>query len=364
MILLYLIFCFLILRFSVTVFNFISNPKLPHSPRHYHELVSVLIPARDEANDIVALLTSLKIQDYQHIEVIILNDNSSDDTYTVCREFCSLDSRFKIINGKELPAGWLGKNFACHQLAENATGKYLLFMDADEQIADGAIEAAIHRMRVSRLSLLSLFTNQVTVSLGEKLVVPLMHFILLNLLPLRLVRLSRNASFAAASGQFMFFKAEDYRLNKWHEQVKNKVVEDIEIMKLVKSSGYNGEALLANGFVFCRMYKTFDEAISGFGKNLLAGFNNSIAGLLFYEFLIFGGQLYTLYYMDVSLLLFAITLIILSRVMISLLSGQSVIYNVILHPFQMIALLTVAIISIKNYLTNRIVWKGRIINPG
>ncbi len=361
MILIYFIFLFLILRFTVTLFNFISNPKLTSSPRDYDDFISVLIPARDEEQNILNILQSIRDQDYQHYEVIVLDDHSSDGTLEICEKFAALDKRFRVIPGKELPRDWLGKNYACHQLAQEAKGKFLMFLDADETVASGLINNTIHRMKFYRLDLLSLFTNQIMVTLGERMVVPLMHFMLLNLLPLRLVRLSKSPAFSAASGQFMMFNAENYKENQWHELVKKKVVEDIEIMRSVKGLGFRGEALLANGYIFCRMYRSFTEAFQGFTKNLLAGFNNNIFGLFFYLLLVILGPFAITYILSADLLLFAIGLIILSRVMISLMSGQNVWLNILLHPIQLLSMLFIAVISVKKYYTKTIVWKGRAI---
>lgn len=361
MILIYLIFFFLILRFTVTLFNFLSNPKLGRSSRHYDDKVSVLIPARDEEENILNLLQSIRDQDYHNYEVIVLDDNSSDNTLQLCEDFCARDYRFTVMKGKELPAGWLGKNYACYQLADAARGKYFIFLDADEIVKDGLINNAVHRMKLFRLNLLSLFTNQIMLSLGERLVVPLMHYFLLNLLPLRLVRISKNPSFSAASGQFMMFDAETYRANQWHEQVRTKVVEDIEIMKLVKTFGYRGEALLANNFIRCRMYKSFGEAVTGFSKNFFAGFNNNVFGLFFYLFLVIIGPLAASVSLSLELLMFGLTLVVLSRVMISLISGQNVLVNIILHPFQLLCLVIISVMSVNKYYTKTIFWKGRVI---
>lgn len=353
---------FLVIRFSVTVFNFLSNPKLIRSLKHYHDNVSILIPVRDEEKDILFLLQSIKDQDYTNYEVIVLDDESSDNTYKLVSDFCDDNPQFKIVKGEKLPKGWLGKNFACHQLAQLATGKYLLFIDADEIIKRGLINSLINRMEIGKLTLLSVFTNQVMETLGEKLTVPLMHFILLNLLPLRLVKLSKNPAFAAASGQCMFFDANNYKENRWHEQVKSQVVEDIEIVRLVKQEKFNAEALLANGLIYCRMYKNLNEAINGFSKNLLAGFGNNILILLFYLLLVIVGPVLLLIYFNISLLVLPIALIILSRIMISYLSGQHVLINLILHPFQMLFFLIISIISIKKHISKTGTWKGRTIN--
>jgi glycosyltransferase involved in cell wall biosynthesis len=355
----YFVFFFLILRFTVTMFNFISDPKLRRVSRPYNNFVSILIPVRNEEENILKLLSSIRQQDYSNYEVIILDDSSTDDTFNVCDDFARTDSRFRVVKGKELPESWLGKNYACHQLAGLATGDYLMFLDADEQVYDGLINSAIHRMQLNRLSLLSLFTDQQTPTLGEKMVVPLMHFILLNLLPLRLVYLVKNQSLAAASGQFMLFDAAGYRDNQWHQQVKNKVVEDIEIMRQVKSTGLNGESLLANGLISCRMYSTYTDSVNGFSKNFLAAFNYSIPAFLFFLLLLIGGPLLVIITTNFSLIFFMIGLIILTRVMISLTSGQSVINNVLLHPLQMLSLVAISCLAIQRHLTKTNIWKGR-----
>lgn len=355
----YIIFFFLILRFTVTLFNYISNPKLNHTPRQNHDLVSILIPVRNEVENLLDLLQSIKDQGYQNYEVILLDDASTDGSYEMCKSWIGNDRRFTVVKGAILPPDWLGKNFACHQLAALAKGRYLLFLDADETIGSDLINSVVYRMKVRQLKLLSLFTNQVMLTLGERMVVPLMHFTLLNLLPLRLVFLSKNPAFSAASGQCMVFEAADYQQNKWHEQVKNRAVEDIEIMKLIKAGKQNGEALLANGMIACRMYKGYAEALNGLSKNLLAGFNYSVPGLLMFLMLILGGPIFVMLSGDFQLIMFMFTLIILSRIMISFSSGQNVLYNLLLHPFQMVNLALIAHLSIKRYLTKTTIWKGR-----
>lgn len=361
-ILLYIISFFLVLRFAVTLFNFISNPKLAHYPREHHDKISVLIPARNEEESILNLLNSLARQNYPNFEVIVLDDASTDNTYSIVQKFAAADERFRMIKGEPLPQGWLGKNFACHQLAQQATGDYLMFLDADEKVYDKLFHSAVHRMKTYRLALLSLFTNQEMHTLGERLVVPLMHVILLNLLPLRLVSLVKSPAVSAASGQFMLFDAVFYRQNQWHQLVKNQVVEDIEIMRLVKQKGLKGEALLANGMVSCRMYRSYWEGVEGFSKNLLAGFNYSVFGLLIFLVLIVGGPLIIFLSGDIGLFVLAVTLIILTRLMISLSAGQNPIYNILLHPLQMLTLAVIAQQSIQKYLTKNIRWKGRNVS--
>ncbi|HEY0244532.1 MAG TPA: glycosyltransferase, partial [Mucilaginibacter sp.] len=354
-------FFFIILRFTVTLFNFISNPKLHRVARQYQDLVSILIPARDEQDNILKLLRSIHEQDYPNYEVIILDDGSSDHTYKICADFASTHSHFKVIKGNELPDDWLGKNYACYQLAQQAKGEFFLFLDADEKVKPGLINSAVHRMYLRKLSLLSLFANQEMRTTGERTVVPLMHYILLNLLPVQLVYIIKNQSVAAASGQFMLFEAAAYRQNQWHEQVKDEVVEDIAIMKQVKAASYNGEALLANGMVTCRMYKDYKTAINGFSKNFLAAFNYSVLGFLIYILLVIGGPMMIMITLDFHLIFFMAGLIILTRFMISLSAQQNPWINIILHPVQMFNLTLIAFLAIQKHLTHTNVWKGRRI---
>jgi chlorobactene glucosyltransferase len=350
---------FIVLRFVVTLFNFMSDPKLRRTIKPYNDLVSILIPARNEEGNIIALLQSIRQQDYQDYEVIVLDDHSTDNTYALCTEFAAQNPRFHVVKGNPLPPHWLGKNYACYQLAQKAEGNFLLFIDADEKIKAGLINSALHRMYLKNLGLLSLFTNQEMRTLGEQTVVPLMHYILLNLLPLQLVYLVRNRAVAAASGQFMLFDANHYREYQWHQQVKNKVVEDVEIMRMVKSAGLNGEALLANNMVSCRMYKNYADALKGFSKNFLAAFNYNSFALLIYLMVVLGGPLIVIATLNINLIAFMCGLILLSRIMISLSAGQNALKNLVLHPVQMFNLMLIAFLSIQQHLTKTTVWKGR-----
>jgi glycosyltransferase involved in cell wall biosynthesis len=353
---------FIVLRFTVTLFNFISNPKLTRVNRHYDDLVSILIPARNEAENILMLLQSIKQQDYRNYEVIIYDDESTDDTYAICEEFAAKNANFTIIKGGLLPTGWIGKNYACHQLAKKANGSYFLFLDADELVNKSLINSSVHRMQLYKLGLLSLFANQNMKTFGEKATVPLLHYTLLNLLPIRLVYLFKSPLFSVACGQFMLFDADIYHKNQWHKKAKDKVVEDASIMKLVKTNGYNGEVLLANSMLTCRMYKTYREALDGFSKNALAAFNYNILGLLIYILLIFGGPVLIISTLNINLIFFMCGLILLPRVMISLSAGQNAWMNILLHPIQMVNLVIISFLSIQRYLTRTNVWKGRRVD--
>ncbi len=354
-------FLFLVLRFTVTLFNFISNPKLSRVNKPYDSLVSILIPARNEEENIIPLLNSIALQDYSHYEVIVYDDNSTDGTFAICTSFAKKHSQIEVIKGGKLPPGWTGKNYACDQLAARARGEYFLFLDADTTVEKGLINSAIHRMHQYRLTLLSVFANQQMESSGEKVTVPLLHYWLLNLLPLRAINLIKQATPATASGQFMLFEAVKYRKHRWHNEIKERAVEDADIMRMVKQSACNGELLLANNMISCRMYKSYHTAINGLSKNILATFGNSVFALLFYIIVIIGGPMLVITTLNLGLIFFMCGLIVLTRVMVSLTSGQNALLNLVLHPLQMINLTIIAFIAIQRHLTRTQTWKGRYV---
>jgi chlorobactene glucosyltransferase len=289
----------------------------------------------------------------------VYDDDSNDDTYALCVDFAAAHPHFSVIKGLKLPAGWLGKTHACDRLAKKAKGDYFLFMDADEIVGNGLLNSAVHRMQLNKLGLLSLLPNQKMQTLGEKTTVPLMNYMVLNLLPLRLIYLAKTALVATACGQFMLFDAALYQANHWHSKVKDKIVEDAEIMKLVKTRGYNGELLLANGMISCRMYKSYMDGINGFSKNVLALFNYNIISLLLNILLTIVGPMLVIMTLNFPLIFFMAGLIILTRIITSLSSGQSAWQNVLLHPLQMLNIVIISFLSIQKYLTKTVVWKGR-----
>lgn len=366
------VYCFLLIRFLVTLSNFISKPYLPKSDHPYSDLVSILVPARNEAFNLPKLLESIRQQKYSSYELIILDDDSSDATAAIVSQFATSEPRCRLIPGKPLPAGWLGKNWACHQLAAHASGNYLLFIDADVQLSDNFISSALHELKSKNISLLSVFNDQIMVSAGEKCIIPLMHYLLLTLLPLRLVYAVKNYYVAAASGQCMLFESEIYRRHQFHQQAKSAVVEDIYIMQLVKKQGLNGAACLANGLIHCRMYWSYSEGMAGFSKNLMAGFANSAWLTTVFVLSVSVGYLaflsptfLTVFSQPYLLYLFYSSVIFLMAgmcIMVSILSNQNIFTNLLLHPVQMATLLALLAVSIYKRITHSNQWKGRLIS--
>ncbi|MDQ6938724.1 MAG: glycosyltransferase, partial [Verrucomicrobiota bacterium] len=163
---------------------------------------SVLIPARDEEANIAAALRSVLQSTGVDFEVVVLDDDSSDRTAEIVREFVAADARVRLETAPALPTGWCGKNFACHQLASLARHPLLIFMDADVRIsrADSLARLAEFVER-SGAALVSGVPHEETRSLMEKLIIPLIHFVLLGFLPLQRMRSGTDPRFAAACGQ-------------------------------------------------------------------------------------------------------------------------------------------------------------------
>lgn len=356
------VFAFCLARLGVAVYNFASEPVLRVCKKRHNDLVSILVPARNEQESIAKLLDSVSLLDYGNFELIVLDDHSSDRTFEICESYAGRDQRFSVVRGQALPQGWLGKNHACHQLAQLAKGSFLLFLDADTTVHRQLLNAAVQRMHNGKLDLLSLFPDQQMESIGEKLVVPLMNYLLLTLLPIRLILKHPMPIFSAASGQFMLFRACCYKKHQFHMAVKADIAEDLSIMKLVKKLACKGQGLLAGGLVTCRMYNGYLQAVTGFSKNFLAPFGGKI--WLFSTFLslsVIGPASVMLLANPYLILALALT-ILLTRAAVSKVCGQSLALNIILHPFQQLSLAVVGYLAILGTVRRDLEWKGRKIS--
>ena len=353
---------FSLIQMLIASINLISIEKINKLESDFNGLVSILIPARNEELNIGNLLADLQKQNYQCIEIIVFDDQSTDNTVKIVKQFIESDKRIKLIESVELPIGWFGKNYACHEMSKQAKGKYLLFLDADVHIKKNIILHSITLSEMHNLGLLSIFPIQQMKTIGEKITVPNMNYILLTLLPLILVRKTKYKSIAAANGQFMLFQTEIYQSLCPHQKMKSNKVEDIEIARYYKKLNFKIACLTGDDSVTCRMYHGFNESVNGFSKNLISFFGNSfILAFLFWLITTVG---FIIVYIGASVYIFSLYLITLFiiRILVSVSSKQNVFTNILLIIPQQITLGIILYNAGMNRLKKKYKWKGRNIS--
>ena len=235
--------------------------------------MSVLVPARDEEATLPALLDCLAEQTgVADLEVLVCDDGSTDRTAAVVLEAARRDPRVRLLRGRPRPAGWLGKPSACHQLAQEASGSVLVFVDADVVLAPHAVAATVALLRTSGLDLVSPYPRQLAVTAAERLVQPLLQWSWLTTLPLGLAERSPRASLAAANGQLLAVDAAAYARAGGHAAVAGEVLEDIALLRAVKRSGGRGVPCDGSAVASCRMYASWPQVRDGYTKSLWSAF--------------------------------------------------------------------------------------------
>ncbi|MGG1636258.1 glycosyltransferase [Paenibacillus sp. NRS-1760] len=237
--------------------------------------LSVLIPARNEADNIAACIQSLLLEPSIFIEVLVLDDRSTDGTAEAARLAAAGDSRVRVLPGDVLPFGWLGKSHACHQLAEAAHGEWWLFLDADARLEPGALADALDTALAQGQGLVTGFPKQETGTWLEKLIVPMMSFSIACHLPIRLVRRSPDPKFVAAHGAFMMISAESYWATGGHAGFKGHLVDDMQLAGAVKKAGLPVTLAYVCPQISMRMYQNAAGVWNGYKKNIFAGVGRS-----------------------------------------------------------------------------------------
>jgi glycosyltransferase involved in cell wall biosynthesis len=240
--------------------------------------VSVLVPARDEAATLPETLPPLVAQGAG--EVLVLDDDSSDGTAAVVMAIARRHPQVRLLRGEGLPPGWSGKNWACHQLASQARGSFLLFTDADVVWRPGALAALLEAQQHERADLTTAWPRQRCVTLGERVVVPLVDMLLLTSLPAALARLPIPRSLTGANGQCMLWRRDAYLAVGGHAGVRGDVLEDVRLAQATKGLGRRVALRLGGGVLEVRMYRGYRDVVQGFAKNVRAAVGGSGALLL------------------------------------------------------------------------------------
>ncbi|HEU5348438.1 MAG TPA: glycosyltransferase [Ktedonobacterales bacterium] len=243
-------------------------------------LVSILVPARNEARSIARCIESLARQDYPRCEIIVLDDQSEDQTAAIVEQLASRYPNVRLLRGRALPPNWHGKAYACAQLAEAARGEWLLFVDADVMLAPQCVSVTLRWAQAQRAGLLTMVPTLLAKSFGEAVLLPTVPLTFVAVLPLGLVMHHPSPVFAGALGQFLLFDRDTYQRIGGHAAVRMDIVEDMQLSRLVKRHG--GRVVWLDGSVLMRvrMYQSFTEAWHGIAKSAFAAINYSTPALL------------------------------------------------------------------------------------
>ncbi|HSR30517.1 MAG TPA: glycosyltransferase family 2 protein [Anaerolineae bacterium] len=243
--------------------------------------VSVLVPARNEEENIGPCVRSLLAQEYPDFQVLVLDDESSDGTAEALASVPDEVGRLVVMQGAPLPAGWLGKHWACQQLSEAADGELLLFTDADTRHHPRALRDAVGVLLAEEADLLSALPHQEVGSWAERLLVPMIPWALFSFLPLTLAHRWRWLVLSAAIGQYMLFRGTAYDQIGGHAAVRQHAADDLALGRRVKTCGLRLRLVDGGERISCRMYHNAREVYEGLSKNLLAAFGYLVPAFLF-----------------------------------------------------------------------------------
>jgi len=366
---------------TVILINFVINNFAYKSPSRFklptdflikHPLVSILIPARNEEKNIGRCLRSLTRQDYDNIEILVLDDNSDDATGSIIDGWSKKDSRIKFLRGKPLLQGWKGKSYACHQLSQHAKGGYLIFTDADTLHFPDSVSSSIAALLSNDLDALSIFPKQIMVTIHERMIVVFINLAVMAFMPLFLIKKTKNPILSIANGQFILFKRKTYDSIGGHKNVRKDIVEDVAIFRQVKKCGFRFMIFDGRSNVYCRMYNGFREVVRGFSKFIFASMNYNITKmvtvislvmiLFLVPLILFPIGSYMIRWpliINVNLLI-QISIIFIIRIVMTF-RFRSRIMDIVLHPLSMFYIMALSVNSVYQAKYGKgIYWKDRV----
>ena len=351
---------------ALSVWNALAWPA-PGRPTTQEEgVVSVLIPARNEELSIEACIESILIQGAAVCEILVYDDHSTDGTGECVATMQTQDPRVRVLPPINLPDGWCGKNFACARLAAAARGEWLLFLDADARLQDGAIARMVHEVKTRNVTLLSCWPGFIMTTFPERLLMPMLNFLVFSIFPAPLSLRRWDASLGLAHGACLFVERAAYARAGGHEAVRNEIFEDTRIARVWRQRGERGICLDGQDVVHVRMYGSFAEIWRGFRKNFYPAFHHAY---VFWLFLAFHAVVFLLPFTAPILLMVdlqsalpwtaAAATVLAVRVVIARRFRQPL-WPALLHPVAEVVLLCLGVASWWRCATGRGVdWKGR-----
>jgi chlorobactene glucosyltransferase len=253
----------------MTIINLLTVKKLSRYPgSKEYPFVSVVVPARNEERNIHACVSSLLQQDYSRFEIIVVNDHSEDRTGEILAELKQEHPELIVLDSPALPAGWLGKNWACHQGYGHARGELLLFIDADTQHAPQSLRKAVAGLLQENADFLTAILFLTSISLAEKLIQPLLTCMIYAVFPFALMQRKRLRTLAYAHGAYMLFRREAYDRIGGHAAIRGNVFDDLTLAGNIRLADLHTLIVNGAGSISCRMYTSMREIFDGFSKNL------------------------------------------------------------------------------------------------
>jgi chlorobactene glucosyltransferase len=237
--------------------------------------ISVIIPARNESETITTVVRSILASTYDQFELIVVDDRSTDDTAARVASLAANDPRVRLVPGEELPTGWFGKPWACAQGAAVATGRYLLFTDADTTHEPDLLGHAVGAMESDGAALLTLTTQQTCVTFWERIVMPQIWVVLGLRYPPQRVNTATRPDQLVANGQFIMVQRDAYDAIGGHGAVAGEVVEDLALAQAFLRSGRRVRLMFGETLISTRMYRSLGEMVEGWSKNLYLGARQS-----------------------------------------------------------------------------------------
>ncbi len=233
--------------------------------------VSVLIPARNEEANIGAALDCVLSSRQVELEVLVLDDDSTDETGKIVRAVAATDNRVRLVEGRGLPPGWNGKQHACWTLAAASAHPLLVFLDADVRIEPELLARMASFSESTNSALVSGFPRLVTITWLEQLLLPLIHFVLLGFLPMGAMRRGTGPSFAAGCGQFMLAEREAYFASGGHSAIRETMHDGLLLPRVLRRAGYRTDIADITELASVRMYDSAAKVWQGLAKNATEG---------------------------------------------------------------------------------------------
>jgi chlorobactene glucosyltransferase len=252
------------------------TPRLADFPRAAGKPVSVIIPARNEEANIGTVLESVMASSYDALEIIVVDDRSTDETAAIVRACAAGDSRIRLVEGEEIPPGWFGKPWACHQGYQSATADILLFTDADTIHGPALIGHAVGALHARQADLLTVAPHQLCLGFWERVIMPQVWALLGVRYHPRTVNRGKSSRSMIANGQFIMMPRRSYEAIGTHESVKGAVAEDLALAQRTAATGRQVFFAFATELMATRMYRGLGQLVEGWSKNMYLGGRQSL----------------------------------------------------------------------------------------